>query len=286
MNTTRNNLIIPNKVELEKIKKLIAESGTDTVQVLADFDRTLTTAFVDGKSVPSAISILRDGNYLAAGYAEKAHALFDKYHAIEIDPSVSFEEKYSAMEEWWTRHSKLLIESGLNKSDLKKAAESGKIRLRDGFTEFMDTLRESNIPLVIMSSSGLGTDLISLFLEKEGKLYDNVYIISNTYEWDEDGNAVKVTEPIIHSLRKYETAIQDYPAFDVVKERKNVILIGDSLDDVGMVKGFEYENLIKIGFLNYKEEENLETYKKTFDIVLTNDTSMEHINKLLIDIIN
>ncbi len=104
-----DNLIISNLAELERVKKTIAESEVDTIQVLADFDRTLTTAFVDGKSVPSIISILRDGDYLAPGYAQKAHALFDKYHAIEIDPDIPFEEKRDAMKEWWTRHSKLLI---------------------------------------------------------------------------------------------------------------------------------------------------------------------------------
>lgn len=278
-------VIIANFEKLAIIEETIKVGGPDRLHVLADFDRTLTTAFVDGKSVPSLISVLRDGNYLTPEYAGKAHALANKYHPIEIDSQVPFEEKWAAMDAWWRAHSKLLIESGLKKSDLEKVAVSGSVHLRDGFTQFAEILRAHNIPLVIMSASGIGTESISLFLKHAEVLSDNVHIISNEYEWDEAGRAVAIREPIIHSLSKYETAIQNYPAFEVIKDKKNVILLGDSVDDMGMVKGFEYDNLITIGFLNDKGEENMEHYKKAFDIVLTGDTDMEYVNKLLLEII-
>jgi len=60
-----------------------------------------------------------------------------------------------------------------------------------------------------------------------------------------------------------------------------VLLLGDSLDDVGMVQGFDYKNLLKIGFLNENVGENLENFKKTFDVVLTGDPGMDFINNLL-----
>jgi len=62
-------------------------------------------------------------------------------------------------------------------------------------------------------------------------------------------------------------------------------LLGDNLEDIGMVDGFEYDNLLKIGFLNENIEENLENYKKAFDIVILNDGSMEFVNNLLKEII-
>jgi len=175
------NIVISNPEELEKLKKSISEAGVEKLHVLSDFDRTLTTAFVNGKSIPSLISILRDGNYLTPDYAEKANALYAKYHPIEIDPKIPLEEKKRAMEEWWTTHFDLLIKSGLNKKDLEKVVESEKVRFRDGFEEFADFLWRHKIPLVIMSSSGLGGDAISMYLEGTGKLYDNVYIISNSF---------------------------------------------------------------------------------------------------------
>ncbi len=279
------NIIISDKKELEKLKRLISQGGAEKLHVLADFDRTLTTAFVNGKSMPSLISILRDGNYLVPGYAEKAKELYAKYHQIEINPKIPTKEKKKAMYEWWMIHFDLLIKSKLNRKDLEKAVEVGKVKFRDGFSEFIDFLYSHNIPLVIMSSSGLGGDAISMYLEKAGKLYDNVYIISNSFEWDENGNAVSFKRPIIHTMNKDETAVKDFPVFEKIKNRKNVLLLGDSLSDVDMIKGFEYESLIKIGFLNENIEENLGLYKDNYDIVILNDSSMSYVNGLLKEVI-
>jgi len=278
-------IIISNPKQLQKSKKAISEGGTDKLHIIADFDKTLTTAFVNDKKMPSIISILRDGNYLTPDYGSKANKLYNKYHPIEIDPKIPLEEKKEAMYEWWTIHFDLLIKSGLNKNDLKKVVESRKAKLRPGFTEFIDFLRTHNIPLVIMSSGGLGGDAISMYLKKEGKLYNNIHIISNSYEWDKNNNAIAVKPPIIHIMNKGETMIQDFPVFDEIKDRKNVLLLGDSLGDVGMIEGFGYENLIKIGFLNENTEESLEYYKQNYDVVILNDSSMDYVNDLLKEMI-
>lgn len=280
--TEEKNIIITNKEELERIKRKISQAGSNILHVITDFDRTLTKNFVDGKEVPSVISILRDGNYLTKNYSAKAHALFDKYHPIEINLNISFEEKKKAMHEWWASHYQLLMESGLNKKDIEAVVNSNKIKLREGVLEFIDLLHEHNIPLVIMSSSGLGIGSISMFFEKQGKLYKNIHIISNDFEWDGDGNMIKIKEPIIHSMNKDETSVKNFPKiFKVTKNRKNILLLGDTLEDVNMIAGFDYDNIIKIGFLNKKIEENLEAYKQNYDIVILRDSDIFYINKLL-----
>lgn len=78
-----------------------------------------------------------------------------------------------------------------------------------------------------------------------------------------------------------ETVIKDYPIYKTVKNRRNVLLLGDSLGDIGMITGFDYENIINIGFLNDEIENNLDQYKDNFDVVILNDSAMHYINKLL-----
>ena len=279
------NIVIPNLERLKGLKKSISGGGAENLHVLADFDRTLTTAFVNGKSIPSIMATLRDGNYLTPDYARKAHELHAKYYPIETDPKIPLEEKKKLMCEWWATHFDLLIKSGLNKKDLKSVVESGKVKFRDGFKEFIDFLKENNIPLVIMSASGLGGDNIAMYLEREEKLYENIHIISNSFEWDETGRVIAVKQPIIHTLNKYETMVQDFPVFNLIKNRKNVLLLGDSLNDIGMIQGFDYDNLIKIGFLNEKVEESLDYYKRNYDVIILNDSSMSYVNELLREII-
>jgi 5'-nucleotidase len=275
------NVVVSNTEKLEKLKTGISRGGAKGLHILSDFERTLTYAFVGGEKVPSILSVLRSsGDYLGDDYAKEAQALFDKYHPIEINPKIPIEAKKRAMEEWWMTHFDLLIKKRLNKKHLERVVESGKIRLREGAEEFFDILKKYEIPFVIISSSGLG-EVISMILEKEGKLYSNVYIISNSFLWDKNGNAIGVKKPIIHSVNKDETVLKNFPFYKKIKNRKNVLLLGDNLEDVGMIKGFDCDNLIKIGFLNEKIEENLTPYRNTYDVIILNDSSMNYVNSLL-----
>lgn len=274
-------IIISNPEDFEKIKIQFAEGGLENLHFLVDFDKTLT---YEMEKYPSVISILRDGNYLTSDYASRAQALYDKYHPIEIDVNVPRQEKINAMREWWKTHFELLIGCGLSKNDIDKIVQSDIIKFRDGIKEMFKFLKQNNIPIVIMSAAGLGYESIAGILRKDGLLNDSVHIISNQLEWNKDGKAIAVKEPIIHSLNKSEIMIKDFPAFEQIKNRKNVILMGDGLDDPGMVEGFDYDNLLKIGFLNNKIEEKLENYKKTFDMLIIGDGPISPVNQLLEEI--
>jgi 5'-nucleotidase len=52
-----------------------------------------------------------------------------------------------------------------------------------------------------------------------------------------------------------------------------------------MVKGFDYNHLIKIGFLNEEINNNLKDYKKNFDILILNDSKMDYVTSLIKEII-
>ena len=275
------NIIITNPKKLKKIQKAIAGDGAAKLHVLADFDRTLTYGFVNGKKIPSLISVLRDESYLTPDYPKTAQALFAKYHAIETDLKIPLSQKKRAMAEWWNKHFALLIKSGLSKKDIARAVRSKNIKLRAGAVEFFKLLHAHQIPLVIMSSSGLGGDSIALYLKRQKLLLKNVSIISNSFVWDKKGRAVGVSKPIIHGMNKDETSIKKFPVYSKIKARKNVILLGDSPGDVGMVTGFDFNQLIKIGFLNEDIKKNLGQYKRNFDVLILADSDFKLVNKII-----
>lgn len=274
------NIMVSNPEGLEKKERRIFEEGIDNFHVLADFDRTLTRAFAGGKKVPSIISVLRDYDYLDEDYSKKSKALAEHYGKIEMDNSINDKEKKKAMNKWWTKHFDLLIEKKLNKKHLEKVVNDDNIKFREEVPEFLDFLKKKNIPLVIMSSSGLG-DAIPMYLKKKNVFYNNIHIVTNSYEWDSDDNAIRVKQPIIHSMNKDEASIKELPVYNELLKRKNVLLLGDSLGDLGMIKGFQYENLVSVGFLNEKIEESLDKYKKNFDVVITNDGNFSYVNNFL-----
>ncbi|MCX6746431.1 MAG: haloacid dehalogenase-like hydrolase [Candidatus Parcubacteria bacterium] len=278
-----SDILITDQERLDFLLKKYKEQGKDNINVLSDFDRTLTKAIVEGQKAPTVIAQIRQSEYLTSDYVPKAHELYDKYHAIEIDPKVSKKEKIAKMHEWWQKHFTLLVSSGLNKKVMDEIVSKRTLKFRPGALDFIDSLQENNIPLVIMSA-GPG-DMISQYLKQENRLDNNIHIIANFFEFDKDGKVIKVKEPIIHSLNKKEILVKDYPAFKDVKEKKNVILLGDGVDDIDMIEGFAYDNLIKVGFLNENVDENLPEFKKNFDVIILNDGDMEFVNNILRKII-
>lgn len=168
------------------------------------------------------------------------------YHPIEIDPSVSLDEKKKAMIKRWDKQFNLMLEYGLTRDIIKQAMYSEDDMLREGNELFFDMLHKHNIPLIFLSASGLGYESVYYCLEHEKKLFDNIDIISNAFIRDEDGKAIGVREPIIHSFNKDETIIKNFPIYEDIKDRKNVLLLGDGLGDSHMADGFDHENIIKI----------------------------------------
>lgn len=274
-------VIIGNQESFEKAKEIIIKAGAKKLHVIADFDRTLTKAFHKGEKASSIISHLRSGKYLTGDYAPRAHALFDEFHPIEIDSKISFEEKKAKMQEWWEKHFELLIEVGLDKDTIKQAnrdmIKENALIFRDGVEDFLGFLKKRKIPLIIMSAS-VG-DLIMEFMNQKGVYYDNVQAISNLLEWDKTGKATGIKD-IIHVFNKTEVEV----GFSEVKGRTNVLLLGDSIGDVGMIEGFPYKNLIKIGFLNENVEQNMDLFKQNYDVVLLGDGNFSFINDLIKEI--
>ena len=279
-----DNIIITNKDRLNAKIKAIKKAGINSLHVISDFDRTLTHAMYKGEKTPSLISHLRKGKYLTENYPKKAQALFDKYHPIEISNKISREKKNRAMLKWWSAHYKLLVKSGLNERIIKESTKDilkeGKIRLREDSKEFFKKLKEKNIPLIILSSAGIGNS-VTEFLKEQNMLYKNVHFVGNTLKFDKNKKFTGIKDnKIIHIFNKHESELKNLKIYKELLKRKNLILLGDSIGDLKMIEGFPYENAIKIGFFNY-EEENLKELKQNFDIILLKDSNFKPINNIL-----
>lgn len=278
---SEENIIISNKRKFDKKKKEIQKEGGENLHVISDFDRTLTYGLTpEGKKTQTVISQLRSNiKYLGENYYKESHKLFDEYHPIEINPKISLEEKKRKMQEWWRKHFDLIIESGFTKSLIQKVIKEKPLKFRKGSINFLSFLNNKKIPFIIMSA-GPG-DMLIEYLKENKLLFPNIYVISNRYDFDSKGKAKEIRKPIIHTFNKTETSLKEIPIYNKIKNRKNILLLGDSLGDTGMAEGLPYKNIIKIGFLNENIKENLLSYKKNFDVVLTGDQNFDYLNKLI-----
>jgi 5'-nucleotidase len=173
----------------------------------------------------------------------------------------------------------------LTKNILKEISKTEKVKFREWVEKIFKCTKDKNVPLIIISASWIWKKSIEYFLDYRKIKFNNVEIISNDFIWDKTWKAIDYIEPIIHSFNKSETVLKNNKnIYSKIKNRKNVLLLWDSLWDHHMVDWFDYKNLIKIWFLNDNEEELLSEYKKRYDIIITWDWDFDIVNKILEEI--
>uniref|UniRef100_A0A8W8LIL7 5'-nucleotidase n=1 Tax=Magallana gigas TaxID=29159 RepID=A0A8W8LIL7_MAGGI len=272
------NVRIANPEHVTEVIQNMIRDGQNKLQVVADFDRTLSKYTHRGQICSTCHNVLEEGHVLPEFYKDEARALRDHYFPIEMNPKLTIEEKIPVMVEWWTKAHDLLSKCHITKDDVRIMVENSTARLRDGCTWFFDQLQATDIPLLIFSA-GIG-DVIIEVIKHQATLHDNMKVVSNYLEYDDQGKMTGFQDEMIHVYNKNEGAIHDSDYFQKLEQRNNVILMGDSLGDLHMAdRGVQ--NKLKIGFLNVKVEESLELYMKKYDIVILEDETLNVVNAIL-----
>ena len=260
-----------NSLLISRLRDLFAD-GADRVHVIADFDGTLTKEYVRGQHIPSLSEVLRvTPGVISEEYQNQSHALYKKYSSILNHPDIPFLEKKAAMQDWWESIEKLNVDFELERTAMDSIASSDLVRLRDGSNLFIKQLAELNIPLIIFSASGFG-DAIKKVIENHKLDFSNIQYVTNIMKWDKDGKALGYHRPLIHTLNKDETVLPSFPEVEhLIKERYNVLLLGNSTGDLGMAKGHRVDKLVTIGFLDKEAAHKQSDFEKDFDITIVGD---------------
>lgn len=260
-------MITIKKETLERIK----DWNDSSIYILADFDRTITTA-----NSHNSWSVLSKSDMIPKEYIEETQKLYEYYRPFEIDESLDYEIKSKLMNEWWNKHIGLFIKYKLSKEALNNALRNSNIiSFREGTKEFLENMRDRNIPVIIISA-GIGNVIKESLIINNCNL-DNIYIVSNFIKF-ENGIATGISDNIIHSLNKNEVALSDNIK-ELIKERTNIILLGDAIADIRMAKEESIPNALKIGFLETNVEENKSYFEEQFDIICTNNTNYNELSE-------
>lgn len=106
---SRPNCKIKNPQRVEEILNHIIRGGADQLQVITDFDHTVTKQTTEsGKPILSSFGMFNKCKSLPEDYSRAARAMFEKYRPIEINPNISHDDKVRHMIEWWTLSSEAL----------------------------------------------------------------------------------------------------------------------------------------------------------------------------------
>ncbi|XP_077827924.1 7-methylguanosine phosphate-specific 5'-nucleotidase isoform X5 [Macaca mulatta] len=235
---------------VQEIVGVLRKGGGERLQVISDFDMTLSRFAYNGKRCPSSYNILDNSKIISEECRKELTALLHHYYPIEIDPHRTIKEKLPHMVEW------------------------------EGYKTFFNTLYHNNIPLFIFSA-GIG-DILEEIIRQMKVFHPNIHIVSNYMDFNEDGFLQGFKGQLIHTYNKNSSVCENSGYFQQLEGKTNVILLGDSIGDLTMADGVPgVQNILKIGFLNDKVEERRERYMDSYDIVLEKDETLDVVNGLL-----
>ncbi|CAL7950881.1 unnamed protein product [Xylocopa violacea] len=264
---------IRDQKHLLRIINVILKGGCSSLQIVTDFDLTLTKQHVNGKRVLSSFGIFSRCKQLPESYSVESKRLYKKYRPIEIDPALPIEIKAEAMTDWVIASEGILKGIPFDPSEIPEVSKIYGGDLRDGTKELLEKLHCAEVPVLVFSA-GLG-DVVETVLKNHGVLFENMKVISNFLKYKDGKLEGFQNKQLIHVFNKNEHAIeQDY--FKVLEGRKNVLLMGDTIGDASMVDGMvDTCAVLKIGFLYDNVENSLSSYMESFDIVLVDDQTMQ-----------
>lgn len=243
----------------------------ENVYVLTDFDKTIT----DANSVNSW-AILSKYNLLPKEYIEESNRDYNYYRPIELDETIEYNKKYKIINEWWTSHIGQLVKYKLSLDIVNKTVSNPNIMsFRKGAKEFLNNMYRRSIPVIIISA-GIG-NFIENFLKINNCYYDNIYIYSNFIEF-KDGYAIGVKGDVINSMNKNLVSLPNNIK-EKINNKNNIILLGDSLNDLKMIDDTKRIDALKIGFLEDNVDSNKKYFDNQFDIVCTNNTSFDELTE-------
>ena len=257
-------IYINNKEKLEEFK------NARDLYVVIDFDRTLTTNESD-----ASMGIIP--KFLGGELLAERIKIHDYYRPLELDYTLSKEERSKIMKEWATTSFTLLSKYLNSEETIKNALENANIGLRKGVKEFLKYMHEKDVPVIIMSA-GMG-NLIKIFLEKQGVLYDNIILISNFFKFRDNKSYIDTNNLISPSTKDYSKIPEEIR--NELDKKENILLFGDIVEDIKMVEKSKINKTLTVGFLDNNIDSNLEVYNKNFDIVLADNETFEVVKKVI-----
>ena len=253
----------------KKINELKQKINKDNICVFMDYDKTITSSESEDSWDASA-----NKEVMGEKIIKDLNKYYEKYGTIEFDYHIDKNKREKYIIEWYDKCMDLYYQYGLTKEKLQDSIDNSKLILRKGAKDFLFKLYENNVPVIIFSA-GIG-NVIEQFLKNEECYYNNITIIGNFIKFDENGDMIKFSDDMIHSLNKNIDKLKEQ-----IGQKEYRMVIGDVVEDIHMMGEYPENKSFKIGFLNKNITENLEIYKKNFDIVLTEENNFYDIEKYL-----
>ncbi|KAG2219161.1 hypothetical protein INT45_002352 [Circinella minor] len=268
----------------EKLTKIIGD-GRSNLHFISDFDMTMSRYWTRDKVTgalernPSCHGIPSLYSKMDPKFKSVTDNFLATYYPIEVNKTMTREEKTPFMIEWWNKTHNALVGQNITRDDIRGMAEETPVELRPGINTVLELCYARAIPFLVFSA-GIG-DIIDEVLKEHGLMFPNMHTVSNMMEFNENGICIAFKEPLIHVFNKSEFQLEVTPYHKTIEDRTNVILMGDSLGDLQMSQGVRHDLCLNIGFCNHDWESLEERYIDAFDIVIMRDANFDPVIDIL-----
>ena len=145
--------------KLEKFRKL----GPNHLQIVSDFDYTISSFKLDGKPSESLFGTFRLSKHTSEAFKQGTSALFKKYSPIEIDEKIQFDEKQRLLTEWYVQVKEFYLKENIDTQKTLKILNEGNIGIRFGFDQLLRQCASINLPFYIVSGGTKNNLFLKLF---------------------------------------------------------------------------------------------------------------------------
>ncbi|KAF7259370.1 hypothetical protein EG68_05856 [Paragonimus skrjabini miyazakii] len=173
----KNCVVLSNEEKLIKQLSAIAQDGHQQLQIISDFDYTITKYIDGGQRMLTTHEAIEMHPNMKKRSIFELRKLRDTYLPIEMscvkDPVVLRQH----MDAWWNQSYSILLANPITRRMIVEVEQFAPIVFRQEFTDFAAYLRSVWIPLTVFSA-GLG-DVIAQLMQSAHMSMENVLIAAN-----------------------------------------------------------------------------------------------------------
>lgn len=279
----------------EKVKKFI--KAPKNIAIITDFDFTLTKKYHHDSNCYSSYCVLEFSDHISDNFRKINQDLFQKYAKFENDLTLDFHTRDELVKTWFRDNLDLIVDEKLIKENFQAMVLKAekKFFYRYGILELFDLVHTHNIPIFIISGGiyEIIEESLKIILPYFQELVDKklIHILSNKFTYDQNGKISGYEEPFVYTFNKGEILKKIYHEYNLAEG--NLIVMGDHLNDTDTIRHIDYNEEIKIGFINYFEDslteqqiKMIEAYQLKYDVCLINDGNLTFINNLIKQILS
>lgn len=274
----------------EKVKEF--SKNPKKLAIITDFDFTLTKKYHDESNLYSSYAVLESSEHLSEDFKKINKDLFLKYSKFETDLTLDFHTRDELMQTWFRENLDLIVDQKLSKENFASMIIQAEKRFyyRYGILELFELVRKYEIPIFIISAGlyEIISESIKIILPYFDELLEKklIHILANKFIYDSNNVVCGYEEPFVYTFNKGDVLKKIY--HDYKTSEGNLIVMGDHLNDVDSIKHIDYNEEIKIGFINYFEDTLMEQHTKMieafqlkYDMSLINDGNLTFVNNLI-----